>query len=71
MARKSDGEKIDELALLVATLIERVNNVRDEMKELKRDLDEARRRLWLIVPPLLASLVSAGLMALVNYLSRH
>lgn len=71
MARKTDGEKLDELGLLVATLTERVNNVRDELKDVKRELEESRRRLWLIVPPLLAALVSAGLMALVNYLSRH
>ncbi len=78
MVRKTDGEKIDELygklhdlELVVETLRERLNNVRDELNDLKRDLEEARRRLWLIVPPLLAALASVGLMALVNYFSRH
>jgi uncharacterized coiled-coil DUF342 family protein len=78
MPRKTDGEKIDELGekfhelnLLVVTLEERVNNLLDEVKDLKRELEEARRRLWLIVPPLLAAFVSAGLTALVTYLFRH
>jgi hypothetical protein len=70
MARKTDGEKIDELVVTVATLTERLDNVREELRELKRELDEARRRLWLIVPPLVAALVSAGLTALVGYTLR-
>src|SRR4051794_12871418 len=71
MTRKTDGEKIDELIPLVATLNEPLDNVREELKDLKKDLDESRRRLWLIVPPLLAALLSAGLTALVNYLTKH
>jgi hypothetical protein len=51
VTRKTDGEKIDELVPLVATLTERLDNVRQELKDLKKDLEEARRRLWLIVPP--------------------
>lgn len=38
MARKSEGEKIDELEKLVATLTERLN----ELKEEVRDLDLPR-----------------------------
>src|SRR5262249_4015268 len=71
MVRKTDGEKIDELVVLITTLKERLDNVRDELKDLKKDLDESRRRLWLIVPPVVAALLSAGLMAVVNYLTRH
>ena len=71
MARKTDGEKVDELIVLAATLKERLDNVRDELKDLKKELEESRRRLWLIVPPLLAALLSAGLMAAVNYFTRH
>ena len=71
MARKTDGEKLDELVVVVATLPERLDNVRNELKELKRELEEARRRRWLIVPPLVAALVSVGLMALVNSLTRR
>ena len=78
MTRKTDGERIDDIeekvqeqAILQATLGERLNNTRDELKDLKKDLDEARRRLWLIIPPLLAALVSAGLTGLVTYLFRR
>ena len=34
MARKTDGEKIDELSVLAATLTERLDNVRKELHEL-------------------------------------
>ncbi|HEV2948549.1 MAG TPA: hypothetical protein VGX70_14330 [Gemmataceae bacterium] len=71
MPRKTDGEKVDELMVLSAILTERLDNVRQELKDLKRDLETARGRLWLIVPPLLAALASAGLVAFVNYLTRH
>lgn len=75
MARKSDGEKIDELMINVAVVTERLDSVRgdvralkQEIQELKQDLRESRQRLWLLVPPLVAALVSAGLMAVVQYL---
>jgi hypothetical protein len=71
MARKSDGEKIDELMVSVAALEERVNSLREQVEELKSDLRESRQRLWLLVPPLVAALFSAGLMTVVNLLSRH
>ncbi|MFO1533987.1 MAG: hypothetical protein ABR562_10030 [Thermoplasmatota archaeon] len=48
------------------------HDVREELKELKRELEESRRRLWLLVPPVVAALLSAVLTAVVNYLlSRH
>ncbi|HTU21648.1 MAG TPA: hypothetical protein VMG10_26665 [Gemmataceae bacterium] len=75
MTRKSDGEKIDELMIDVARLTERMNSVqvqvqglKAEIQELKQDLRESRQRLWLLVPPLVAAFVSAGLMAVVQYL---
>jgi hypothetical protein len=59
MARKSDGEKIDELQQIVSTLVERLDNVRREMidrervapieerlNEFKRTIEEAGRRRW-------------------------
>ena len=67
MARKPDGEKIDELVVQAATLNERLDNVREELKELKRRLEESSRRLWLLVPPVVAALLSAGLTAAVTY----
>jgi hypothetical protein len=72
MTRRSDGEKIDELMVNVATLIERVDSVREDVRELKSDLRDARQRLWLLVPPLVAAFFGAALMAVVNYLlPRH
>ncbi len=71
MVRKSDGEKVDELMVLTAVLEERLENVQDEVKKLKQDLEESRRRLWLIVPPLVAAFVSAGLTAVVTWLLRR
>jgi hypothetical protein len=71
MARKTDGEKLDELIPVVATLQARLDHLQKELDELKTSLEEARRRLWLIVPPLLAALLSAGLTAAVNYLTRR
>ena len=67
MARKSDGEKIDELSVLTAMLMERTDNLRREIDELKVQLDEERRRWWMLVPPLVAALLSAGLTAVVTY----
>ena len=52
MARKTDGEKIDELEKLAATLTERLDNVREEVKEIKRQLDEASHRRAALIPPL-------------------
>lgn len=40
MARKTDGEKVDELVVIVATLSERLDNVRDELRELKKELKD-------------------------------
>jgi hypothetical protein len=72
MVRKSDGEKIDELTVSIATLTERLDNVREELKEFKREQDAKYFRFWMIVPPLVAAILSAGLMAIVNYLlPRH
>ena len=57
--------------ILTATLAERLDNVRQELKELKKDLEAARGRLWLLVPPVVSALLSAGLTALVTYLLRR
>lgn len=68
MARKTDGEKIDELEKLVAILRERVDYIRAEMIDRERfavvedrlnELKEAirwRRSLW---PPILAAIIGS------------
>ena len=74
MGRKTDGDKIDELEKLVATLIERVDNVRKEMidkerlavieervNELKKSVEEASRRRWSLWPPIIGGVIGAML----------
>ena len=74
MARKSDGEKIDELEKLVAALQERLDNVREQMidrvrvgvieerlNELKKTIEESGRRQWLLVPAIIGGIVGAVL----------
>jgi hypothetical protein len=67
MARKSDGEKIDELGILTAVIEERLDNARRDLDDLNRQLEEDRRRWWMLVPPLVAAFVSAGLTAVVTF----
>ena len=71
MARMTDGEKVDHLLVLTATHTERLDNVRQELKDLKKDLETARARLWLLVPPIVAALLSSGLTAAVTYFLRR
>ena len=71
MARKSDGEKIDEPTVLTAAMQERLDNTRRDLDDLNRQLEEERRRWWMLVPPLVAALLSSGLTAAVTYFSSH
>ncbi len=81
MARKSDGEKIDDLEKIVSTLVERVDNVRDAMidkerfavieerlNELKKTVEEAGRRRWAIVPSIVAG-VTGSILTLLGQLA--
>ncbi|MCI0639832.1 MAG: hypothetical protein L0Y72_16360 [Gemmataceae bacterium] len=81
MARKTDGEKIDELEKLVAMIIERLDNVRGEMahrvplavveervNELKRSIEETSRRQSALVPPIVGAVVGATVSAIVTFL---
>lgn len=79
MARKTNGEKIDELEKLVSTLTERMDNVRQEkaekvqlavieerLNELKRTIEEASRRHWLLWP----SIIGAGIGAVLGFIGQ-
>jgi hypothetical protein len=85
MARKTDGEKIDELEKVVATLIERVDAVQrdiegiaelkrdvavleERLNELKRVVEEAGRKRWAVLPPLIGAIVGAALTLLLQLL---
>jgi hypothetical protein len=74
MPRKTDGEKIDDLEKLVATLTERLDNIRREMidrerlavveerlNEFKRTIEEASRRRWSLLPPIIGGIIGAVL----------
>jgi hypothetical protein len=74
MTRKTDGEKIDELEKIVATLDERLDNVRREMvdrerlavveerlNELKKTIVETSRGHWLVWSSVAGGIVGAFL----------
>ena len=72
MSRKTDGEKIDELQILVATLVERLDSTRKEMvdradfavvedrlNEPRRNIDESARRRWSMWPAIVGALIGS------------
>src|SRR4051794_16778687 len=64
-------ENITELKQAVAAIpgvVTGQNAVREEIKELKRELEEARKRRWALLPPVLGAIVNVLLAALVAYL---
>jgi outer membrane murein-binding lipoprotein Lpp len=95
MARKTDGEKIDELEKLMAILLDRegatrarVDQLHTEMKELaasvaelktavallqhdvaemKKQQEEASKKYWSLLPPLVNAVLSGIISALVAY----
>ena len=84
MARKTDGEKIDELDKLCARLDERVNHIRGEMikpqelaevktrlAELKERVDRAGNRGWTILLALIAAVIGSCLTLLVQLTLAH
>ncbi len=81
MPRKADGEKIDELEKIISTLIERVDNVRQEkvdkerfavieerLNEFKKTIEEASRRRSLFWPTIVGVLIGSVLSFLGNIL---
>jgi hypothetical protein len=84
MARKTDGEKIDELEKVVSTLLERFDSIRREaidrermaiveerLNQLKKDIEEAGRRRASFWPPIAGGIVGAILMFLVQLIRDH
>ncbi len=67
VAKPTHDEIIRELTKDVAILYERVNYLREEIKELKRGLEEESKRRWSLIPPVLGAVVSVLLAALVAY----
>jgi predicted nucleic acid-binding Zn-ribbon protein len=68
VAKPTHDELIRELTKEVAILNERLNTVREEVKELKRGLEEAGKKRWALLPPVVGAVVSALLAGLVAYI---
>ena len=68
VAKPTHDEIIRELTKEVAILNERLNSVREEVKELKRSLEEASKKRWALLPPILGAIVNVLLAALVAFL---
>lgn len=66
--RPSHDEIIRELTKELGILNERVSNLREEPRELKRGLEEANKKRWALLPPILGAIVNVLLAAVVAYL---
>jgi predicted nucleic acid-binding Zn-ribbon protein len=68
VAKPTHDEIIRELTKELGILNERVNNLREELRALKGELEEASRKRWALLPPILGAVVNVLLAALVAYL---
>jgi predicted nucleic acid-binding Zn-ribbon protein len=68
VAKPTHEEIIRELTKEVAILNERLNSVREDVKELKRQSEETSKNRWALLPPIIGAIVSVLLSALVTYL---
>lgn len=68
MVKPTHDEIIRELTKELGILNERVSTLREELRELKRGLEEASKKRWALLPPILGAIVNVLLAALVAYL---
>ena len=68
MAKPTHDEIIRELTRELGILNERVTNLREELRELKRGLEETSKKRWSLLPPILGAVVNVLLAAFVAYL---
>jgi hypothetical protein len=68
VVKPTHDEIIRELTKDVAVLNERVNTLREQVNELKRALEEASKKRWALLPPIVGAVISVILGALVAYL---
>jgi hypothetical protein len=84
MAGQTQGDKIAELEKLVATLVERVDNLRREkvdaaafvrveerLEQLRKDIDKASGKLWSFVQMVAAAVLGSALTFLVQLLLKR
>jgi predicted nucleic acid-binding Zn-ribbon protein len=67
VAKPTHDEVIRELSKEVAVLNERLNTVREDVKELKRAQEEASNKRWALLPPIVGAVVNVLLAAAVAY----
>jgi predicted nucleic acid-binding Zn-ribbon protein len=68
VVRPTHDEILRELTKELAVLNERVSNLREELTELKRGLEEASKKRWALLPPVLGAVVNVLLAGAVAYL---
>jgi hypothetical protein len=68
MARPTHDEIIREMTRELAILNERVRALGEQVNELKRAQEEASRKRWALLPPVLGAVVNVLLGALIAYL---
>lgn len=67
MAKPTHDEIIRELTREPGILNERVNNLREEIREVKRGMEEASKKRWALLPPIVGAIVNVLLAALIAY----
>src|SRR5262245_17567224 len=65
---QDDITELEQAVAVIPVLVARLDMVCEEIKEIKRGLEEARKMRWALLPPVLGALVNVLLSALVAYL---
>lgn len=60
--------QLEQAVVVIPVLVAGLDAVREEIKEVKRELEEAGKRRWALLPPVLGAIVNVLLAALVAYL---
>ena len=65
MPKPTNTEMIHDLLRAVAVLGERLESTREELRELKRKLEEDSKSRWALLPPVFGAIVNVLLSAIV------
>lgn len=71
MVKPTHDEIIRQLTRDVAVLEERVQYLSKKVDDLKKEFEEASKRRWSLLPPVVGAIVSALLAALVAFFVAH
>ena len=64
---RKEIDKLDDLPVRVAVLSADAQSLRNEVNDVKRQLEDARRMRWSLIPPIVGAVVSGVIAALVAY----